>query len=79
MDDLHLTENSIATEVIDAAFKIHKALGPGLLESVYERILEHELRNRDFQVGRQQPLQVRYGTLTFDEGFRADLVINRKV
>ena len=79
MDDLHLVENRIATEIVDAAFWIHKALGPGLLESVYERVLEYELRRRAFRVERQLPIQVKYKSLTFDEGFRADLVINKRV
>lgn len=79
MDDLHLEENRIATEIVDAAFWIHKALGPGLLESVYERVLEYELRGRAFLVERQLPVQVKYKSLTFDEGFRTDLVINKRV
>lgn len=74
-----LIENRIATEIVDAAFWIHKALGPGLLESVYERVLEYELRGRAFLVERQLPIQFKYKSLTFDEGFRADLVINKRV
>ena len=48
-----MTENEIAKEIVDAAYKIHKILGPGLLESVYETVLAYELDKRGFQVKRQ--------------------------
>jgi GxxExxY protein len=69
-------ENRIAREIVDAAFHIHKKLGPGLLESVYEVVLEHELKKRGFAVERQKPVRIEFDGLVFDEGFRADLVIN---
>jgi GxxExxY protein len=75
----NMDENEIAREVVDVCFQMHKGLGPGLLESVYETVLAAELDDRGLQVVRQQPVPVRYGSLTFDEGFRADLIVNGKV
>ena len=68
------TENEIATIVLDAAFKVHTNLGPGLLESVYEAVLAYELTKRGIAVRRQVPIPIRYEELSFDEGFRADLL-----
>ena len=73
------TENEIAHEIVDAAFHIHKALGPGLLETVYEVVLARELEKRGLSVVRQQPVLIVYGDLKFDEGFRADLIVDGKV
>jgi len=73
------TENEIAREVVDAAFHIHKALGPGLLETVYEVVLARELEKRGLRVVRQQPVPIVFGDLKFDEGFRADLIVEDKV
>jgi len=74
-----MNENQIATIVLDAAFKIHTKLGPGLLESVYEVILAHELRKAGLAVERQVPIPIVYDGLKFDEGFRADLLVADKV
>ena len=74
-----LSENEIAREIVDAVFHIHKALGPGLLETVYEVILARELEKRGLRVVRQQPVPIVFGDLKFDEGFRADLVVEGKV
>ena len=73
------TENEIAREIVDAAFHIHKALGPGLLETVYEVVLARELEKRGLGVVRQQPVPIAFGDLNFDEGFRADLIVEDKV
>jgi GxxExxY protein len=62
--------------VVDAAYKLHTELGPGLLESVYEALLARELEFRGLKVARQQPVSFEYRGLKFDEGFRADLIIN---
>jgi GxxExxY protein len=67
--------NEISGIVVDAAFKIHTTLGPGLLESVYEAVLERELLLRGLKVRRQVPVPIRYEDLTFDEGFKADLLV----
>jgi GxxExxY protein len=74
-----MTENEIAREIVDAAFKIHTKLGPGLLESVYERVLVYELTKRGFAVLKQHPIPVIYEELEFEEGFRADLIVEGKV
>jgi GxxExxY protein len=74
-----VNENEIAREIVDAAFHIHKRLGPGLLESVYEALLAHELTNRGLTVARQQAIALNYDGLHFDEGFRADLVVEDAV
>jgi GxxExxY protein len=69
----------IAKEIVDAAYKVHKTLGPGLLESVYETLLAHELEKRGFNVKRQVPVPIVYEGITFNEGFRADLIVKDKV
>lgn len=74
-----MTENEIATQVVDTALVVHRALGPGLLESVYEAALAFELRERGLRVQRQVPIPIRYRNVIFDEGFRADLVVESKV
>lgn len=74
-----MTENEISKEILNGAFKVHSALGPGLLESVYEVILAHELRKAGFHVERQWPIAISYDGLKFDEGFRADLLVERCV
>ena len=70
-----MTENEIAKLVVNAAYELHKRLGPGLLETVYEVILAHELRKAGLRVERQVPMKIRWDGLIFDEGFRADLVV----
>ena len=65
----------ISAEVVDAAFHLHKDLGPGLLESVYEVVLAKLLEQRGLSVERQKPIPIQYAGLRFDEGFRADLIV----
>jgi GxxExxY protein len=77
MNELH--ENEIATIVVDAAFHVHKKLGPGLLESVYEIVLEHELIKRGLRCERQLPIPLVYDNITFEQGFRIDLLVEGKV
>jgi GxxExxY protein len=72
-------ENELALRIMDAAFEIHRALGPGLLESVYEAILVRKLQNAGLAVERQAPIPIRFEDMTFDEGFRADLIVERRV
>jgi len=74
-----MTENAIAKEIVDAAFQIHKALGPGLLESVYETLLAHELNQRGLQTTRQHPIPVTWKGVHLETGFRADLFVEDKV
>ena len=74
-----MTENAIAREIVDAAFRIHTALGPGLLESVYDTVLAYELSRRELRTVRQQPIPVIYENVRIDTGFRADLIVEDKV
>ena len=74
-----MTENEIAKMVVDAAYHVHKSLGPGLLESVYETVLAYELKRRGLKVERQVPVAIVYDNIKFDEGFRADLIVEDKV
>jgi GxxExxY protein len=70
-----MRENEIAKEVVDAAFRVHTKLGPGLLESVYEVVLAYELEKRGFSVICQKSVSVKYDDLVFDVGFRADIIV----
>ena len=74
-----MNENEIAKIIVDVAFHIHTKLGPGLLESVYEIVLAHELKNRGLNVERQVSVPVVYDNIKLDEGFRADLIVEDKV
>ncbi|MBI3910138.1 MAG: GxxExxY protein [Armatimonadetes bacterium] len=74
-----MTENQVAAQIVDAAYRVHTVLGPGLLESVYEVALTWELEQRDLRVTRQQAIPVVYGAVHFDEGFRADLIVENLV
>ena len=68
--------NEVTGEIIAVAMKIHSKLGPGLLESVYSIIMAHELSRRGFEVERQKPVAFDYEGMHFNEGFRADLVVD---
>src|SRR4051812_35894167 len=70
-----MTENEIAKTVLDAAFLVHTKLGSGLLESVYEVVLAHELRKVGLIVERQKAMPIMYDGLLFEEGYRADLLV----
>ncbi|WP_017498650.1 GxxExxY protein [Flavobacterium sp. WG21] len=74
-----MTENEISAIVVDVCYRIHVKLGPGLLESVYEAILYHELTKRGLHVERQKPLPVVWDQMKLDIGFRADLIVGNKV
>ena len=67
----------IASIVVDRALKVHSALGPGMLESVYEMCLAHELGKAGLSVERQIPMAVRYDGLVFESGFRVDMLVDR--
>jgi GxxExxY protein len=74
-----MTENDVAREVFDAAYRIHIALGPGLFESAYETVLKYELEKRGLKVVRQVGLPVIYESIRLEEGYRADLIVEDKV
>ena len=71
--------NDITGMIVDAALQIHKDLGPGLLESVYEAVLAKKLEQRGLNVERQKILRFEYDGMTFDEGFRMDLLVEDQV
>lgn len=71
--------DDISGEIVDAAIKVHKNLGPGLLESVYEIVLAKELERRGLEVHRQKPIIIEFEGLVFEEGFRIDLEVDRAV
>lgn len=72
-------ENEIGKMIVDAAVKLHKKLGPGLLESVYEVLLAYELNKLGLKTVRQFPVKIKYDHIVFDEAFRADIIVNEKV
>lgn len=65
-----MTENEIATVIVDTAFRIHRDIGPGLFETVYERIMEVELTKRGLTVARQKAIPIVYNGVHFEAGFR---------
>jgi GxxExxY protein len=74
-----ITENAVAQQIVDVAYRAHRALGPGLLESVYEAVLASELQKRGLSVAQQQVIPVVYEGTRFEMGFRADLVVQDSV
>ena len=74
-----MSENDIGTKVLEAAIHIHREFGPGLLETVYEVILARELSDLGLKVTRQVSVPIIYKGIRFDEGFRADIVVENLV
>ena len=74
-----MTENEIATIIVDAALRIHRTLGPGLLESVYQAALNYELQKRGLRVVQQLGVPVYYEGVKLELGFRVDLIVAEKV
>ena len=74
-----MNENSIGREVVDAAIAVHRELGPGLLETVYEIVLLDELRRRGLSAERQVSIPIVCRGVLFDEGFRADIIVEDSV
>ncbi|MBW1779178.1 MAG: GxxExxY protein [Deltaproteobacteria bacterium] len=72
-------ENEIGRIVVDSALHLHRELGPGLLELVYEVLLAHQLHKAGLRVERQVPIPIEFDGIHFDEGFRADLIVEGKV
>lgn len=71
--------NKLSGAVIDAAYHVHSRLGPGLLESVYENVLEYELKRRGLSVLRQVPIPILYDDLNINDAFRADLIVDEQL
>ena len=74
-----MSENEIGRVVVDAAIAVHRALGPGLLESVYEAVLADELVERGLTVARQVIIPIFYKEKQIDEGYRADILVEDRV
>jgi GxxExxY protein len=72
-------EEEIGKAIVNAAFKVHSELGPGLLEKIYEVCLTHELRKAGYSVARQVDIPIQYDGVTFDEGLRLDLLVEDRV
>ncbi len=73
------TLDNITGEIVDAAYKLHRGLGPGLLESVYETVLARDLQRRGLRIERQKPISFEYDGLHFNEGLRVDLMVEAQV
>lgn len=71
--------DEVTGAIVDTAIKIHKELGPGLLESVYEALLARSLEKRGFQVERQKLIRFEYDGMVFDDGLRVDLLVDGRV
>ena len=69
----------VASEIVDSATKVHKALGPGLLESAYQQCLIYELRQRGLNTEFEVPMPIKYGEVKIDAGYRMDLVVNKMI
>ena len=78
-EGVSLEVERLARAIVDSGLKVHRALGPGLLESVYEHCLAHELESRGVAVRRQVVLPVVYEGLTFEVGYRIDLLVEEKI
>jgi len=74
-----MIENEIGTKILDCCFRVHKELGSGLFESVYEIVLMHELKKIGLKAQRQVSIPIIYNNIKFDEGFRADIIVENKV
>ena len=74
-----MQENEIGTKIVETATEIHKTLGPGLLETVYEIVMTNELLSQGLKVERQVPISIQYKTNKFTEGFRADIIVENKI
>ena len=74
-----LTENELAKIIVDTCYKIHKKLGPGLFESVYEEILDYELRKLNLVIERQKDVPVIWEGLFLEQSFRADIIVENKI
>ncbi|MBT1699648.1 GxxExxY protein [Fulvivirgaceae bacterium PWU4] len=72
-------QEAIGQDVVNAAFKVHNELGPGLLEKVYEVCITHELRKSGHMVARQIDIPIQYDGIVFDEGLRLDILVDNLV
>jgi GxxExxY protein len=78
-DDVHPDRERLASIIVNSGLKVHRALGPGLLESAYEHCLSHELRTRGLAVERQIPLPIVYDGTTLDAGYWIDIMVEHAI
>jgi len=78
-EELTIEQERIAKDIVDAAFKVHKKLGPGLLEKIYEICLTHELRKAGYSAERQVDVPFKYDGITFNEGLRIDILVEDSI
>jgi GxxExxY protein len=74
-----MDDDKLCTMILAAAFRVHSRLGPGLLESVYLRVLAYELTKGELSVEVQKPIPIIYDELAFEEGYRADLIVENRI
>ena len=74
-----MNENELSKVIVDACYRIHRKLGPGLLESAYEAVLFYELTALNLRVERQKPIPLIWNEIHLDIGFRSDLIVKNKV
>ena len=74
-----MTENQIAKHILDASFKVHTKLGPGVYETIYEALVAYELKKKDLVAERQKAMPIVYDGIQFPEAFRSDLIVGGKV
>ncbi|MFN0039159.1 MAG: GxxExxY protein [Burkholderiales bacterium] len=74
-----MTDDELGTALIGCAMKVHSGLGPGLLESVYEVCLAHELEKSKIKAARQRPVPIAYDGVTFEEGFKIDILVEDRI
>jgi GxxExxY protein len=74
-----MNDDKLCTMILASAFRVHSRLGPGLLESIYERVLAYELTKKGLSVEVQKPIPIIYDTLVFEAGYRADLIVENTV
>ena len=74
-----MTENEIATIIVDSAFKVHTTLGPGLLETVYQAALAYEIEKRGLEIAIERGIPATYEDVRLELGFRADIIVENKV
>jgi GxxExxY protein len=75
--DLNIEQ--IAKSIVNCAIKVHKTLGPGLLESAYQKCLAYELKKAGLKVKCEIPVPIQYGSVTIDAGFRADMIVEESI
>lgn len=78
-NELSAWEEQLGSAIVNAAFKVHKELGPGLLERVYEVCIAHELKKAGYTIIRQVDIPIKYDGIIFEEGLRLDLLVEEKV